>query len=244
MSDPLSDRRQGEFRGDRRRVGWRDFRRQYPGFIFTMALGLAAMIAIDGWLIYKRLAYSAEINRLRANMSESEREKTDLIVRSEENKIRMAIELVRRQARLDRRLHLSIPLDSATMYLEREGAILRQIPVEIGPERVAGVAPDTVRMVVPRGERTVQKVLENDAWTVPAWVYTDRGIATQAERSIRGALGPVALILDGGVVIYSVPSVGPLADSAYVMPGSIRAPEDHLRAILPNLEVGMKVYLH
>lgn len=244
MSDPVSDRRQGEFRGDRRRVSWRDFRRQYPGFIFTMALGLAAMIAIDSWLIYKRLAYTTEINRLQANMSESEREKTDLIVQSEESKIRMAVELIRRQARLDSRLHLSIPLDSAMMYLEREGAILRQIPVEIGPERVVGIPPDTVRMVVPRGERTVQRVLQNDIWTVPAWVYTDRGIAAQAERSVRGALGPVALILDGGVVIYSVPSVGPLADSVYVLPGSVRAPEDHLRAILPNLEVGMKVYLH
>jgi hypothetical protein len=244
VSDPFSDRRQGEFRGDRRRTSWREFRRQYPGFIFTMALALAVMLAIDGWLVYKRVAYSAEIGRLRANMSESEREKTDLIVESEENKIRMAVELVRRQARLDNRLHLSIPLDSSTMYLEREGAILRQIPVEIGVEKVVGVAPDTVRMIVPRGERTVRQVLQNDIWTVPAWVYTERGVAPQAERSIRGALGPVALILDGGVVIYSRPSVGPLADSSYVMPGSIRAPEAHLRAILPNLEEGMKVYLH
>ncbi|HUF66796.1 MAG TPA: hypothetical protein VMM17_12545 [Gemmatimonadaceae bacterium] len=244
MNDPLSDRREGEFRGDRRRTSWREFRRQYPGFIFTMALALAIMLAIDGWLVYKRLAYSTEIERLRANMSESEREKTDLIVQTEEHKIRMAVELVRRQARLDERLHLSIPVDSATMYLEREGAILRQVAVEIGPEKVVGVAPDTVRTVVPRGERTVRQVLENDVWTVPAWVYTDRGIAVQAERSIRGALGPVAVILDGGAVIYSMPSVGPLADSAYVMPGSVRAPEADLRAILPNLEEGMKVYLH
>jgi hypothetical protein len=244
VSDPVSDRRQGEFRGDRRRTSWREFRQQYPGFIFTMALALAITLAIDGWLIYKRLAYSAEIERLQANMSESEREKTDLIVQSEENKIRMAVELVRRQARLDSRLHLSIPLDSAVMYLEREGAILRQVAVEIGPERVVGIAPDTVRVVVPRGERTVRQVLQNEVWTVPPWVYTDRGIAVQAERSIRGALGPVALILDGGAVIYSMPSVGPLADSAYVLPGGVRAPEADLRAILPNLEEGMKVYLH
>lgn len=244
MNDPLSDRRQGEFRGDRRRTSWREFRQQYPGFIFTMALALALMLAIDGWLIYKRIAYSAEIERLRASMSESEREKTDLIVQSEENKIRMAIELVRRQARLDERLHLSIPVDSAVMYLEREGAILRQIAVEIGPEKVVGISPDTVRAVVPRGERTVRQVLQGDSWTVPEWVYTDRGIAAQAERSIRGALGPVALILDGGAVIYSMPSVGPLADSGYVMPGSVRAAEADLRAILPNLEEGMKVYLH
>jgi hypothetical protein len=244
VTDPFSDRRQGEFRGDRRRPSWHDFRRQYPGFIFTMALALLAMLAIDGWLVYKRTAYSAEIQRLQANMSESERGKADLIVASEENKIRLGLELARRQARLDKRLHISIPVDSGRMYLEREGAILRVMPAEFGPERTIGVGEDTVKLVVPRGERTVQRVLDGGEWTVPAWVYADRGVAPEPQRPLRGALGPVALILDGGVLVYSIPSVGPLADSAYVLPGSVRTSAADLRAILANVEPGMKVYFH
>jgi hypothetical protein len=244
VTDPFSDRREGEFRGDRRRPGWREFRRQYPGFIFTMALAFLAMLAIDGWLLYRRQAYSAEIERLRSNMSEAEREQSDLIVESEQNKIRMAIELVRRQARMDSRLHLSIPVDSGRVYLERDGAILRDVAGEIGPERVVGTPPDTLRLVIPRGERTVLQVLQNETWTVPEWVYIDRGIQPETERALRGALGPLAVLLDGGAVLYTMPSAGPLADSAYVLPGSVRVSETDLRAILPNIEPGMKVYFY
>jgi hypothetical protein len=177
-------------------------------------------------------------------MTASERERTDLIIEAERNKIRVAIELVRRQARLDKRLHLSIPVDSSRMYLEREGAILREMPIQLGPERSVGTPPDTVRLAIPRGERTVVRVLENGSWTVPTWVYVDRSLPARPARSVRGALGPIAFVLDGGTVIYSLPSTGPLADTAYVLPGSIRAAAADLRAILPNVQAGTKVYFH
>ena len=35
--DPAKGRK-----GDRRRVGWRDFRRAYPGFVFTLIIALIA----------------------------------------------------------------------------------------------------------------------------------------------------------------------------------------------------------
>lgn len=243
MTDPDSDRRQGEFRSDRRRAGWRDFRRSYPGFIFTMMLGVAALIAIDGWLVYKRFAYTNEVERLRASMSAAERQKTDIIIAAEKDKLRMAVELARRQAQLDKRIHLSIPVDSGRIYLEREGAILREMPAQVGPERTVGAPPDTLRMAIPRGERTVVEVLRNGSWDVPAWVYADRKLAGSAG-SVPGALGPIALLLDGGTVIYSLPKAGPLADSAYVLPGSVRASEADLAAIVENLSAGTKVYFY
>ena len=79
--------------GDRRRGGWRDFRRAYPGFVFTLLIALFAMVAIDGFLIYKHRAYESEVARLRSNMSEQERARTDAIVAAEQNKARIAIEL-------------------------------------------------------------------------------------------------------------------------------------------------------
>ena len=243
MTDPDSDRRAGEFRSDRRRSGWRDFRRSYPGFIFTMAIGVAALLALDAWLIYKRYDYKNEVERLRASMSAAERQKTDLLIAAEKDKLRVAVELARRQAQLDKRLHLSIPVDSGRMYLEREGAILREMDAQVGPERTVGTPPDTIRIAKPRGERTVVEVLKNGAWNVPAWVYTDRKIPGSGG-SVAGALGPVALILDGGTVIYSMPRSGPLADSAYVLPGSVRARAEDLEAILENLSAGTKVYFY
>lgn len=243
MTDPDSDRRAGAFRSDRRRSGWRDFRRSYPGFIFTMMLGVAALLAIDGWLIYKRYDYKREVERLRANMSEAERERTDLIVNAEKDKLRIAVELARRQAQLDKRIHLSIPVDSGRIYLEREGAILREMPAEVGPERTVGTAPDTIRMATPRGERTIVEILTGGSWNVPAWVYADRKIPGSGG-PVRGALGPIALLLDGGTVIYSMPSTGPLADSSYVLPGSVRASEADLKAIVENLSPGTKVFFY
>lgn len=139
--------------GDRRRGGWRDFRQSYPGFVFTLLLALFVMLAIDGFLILKRRTYTAEVARLQANMSDQERAKTDAIVASEENKTRIALELARRQAKLEKALHLSISVDSGKFYLEREGAVLREMPVAFGPEAKAG--PDSIPVVIPRGETSV-----------------------------------------------------------------------------------------
>ncbi len=243
MTDPLSDRRTGDFRSDRRRAGWRDFRRSYPGFIFTLAIGVSALVAIDAWLIYKRFAYTNEVERLRGSMSAAERQKTDLIIGAEKDKLRIAVELARRQAQMDKRIHLSIPVDSGKIYLEREGAILREMPAQIGPERTVGTAPDTIRMAIPRGERTIVEILRGGAWTVPDWVYADRKVEGSGGR-LPGALGPIALVLDGGTIIYSQPDSGPLADPAYVLPGSVRASEADLKAILENLSAGTKVYFY
>src|SRR6476660_3884235 len=88
--------------GDRRRGSWKDFRRAYPGFVFVLGLGLMAMIAVDGWLIAKRVKYNHDVTQLRSHMTEAERQRSDLIVESEQSKLRMAIELAKRQAKFDK----------------------------------------------------------------------------------------------------------------------------------------------
>ena len=151
--------------------------------------------------------YVEEDARLRESMSGLQRQQADAILSNEQNKVRMMIELVRRQAQIDKQLHLAIPVDSGVMYLEQDGALLREMPVQVGPERRVGTPPDTVYMVAPRGTRTVERILDAyDAWEIPAWVYTDRGLAVPAERALKGALGPAAVVLVGGTVIYSLPS--------------------------------------
>ena len=197
------------------------------------------------WIASERTRYQREIERLRGSMTALERERTDAIVSHEASKVRLAIELIRRQAQLEQALHLSITVDSGAMTLEREGALLRKMPVQVGPERNIGVAPDTVRLATPRGVRTVARVLgDSDAWEVPAWVYADRALVQPADRILRGALGSAAVVLDGGTVIYSLPHAGPLNDSAYVLPGSIRANPEDLRAIVQGLTPGMRVYFY
>lgn len=209
-----------------------------------LVVGVLVVVAFNLLILQRRERYLDEIRRLQASMSQLERQRSDQIVAQEENKLELAIALIRRQARLEGALHLSVALDSGAMFLEREGALLREMPVQVGPERRVGIPPDTVRLAAPRGVRTVARVIDDTtAWEVPAWVYLERSLEVPASRALRGALG-TAVVLDGGAIIYAQPTAGPLADSAYVLPGAIRARGDDLRAILPNLTPGLKVYLY
>jgi len=200
--------------GDRRRGTWKDFRRAYPGFIFVLGLGLMAMVGVDAWLIAKRVKYNHDVTVLREHMTGAERERTDAIVKSEQNKLQIAIELAKRQAKFDKRLHLNVSVDSARMYLTREGALLREMPVQFGPERVASDTSSTPPAPLPRGERTVAE------------------------------LSDTKITLDGGTQILSSPNENLANDSTPVPPGSLRIRKEDMNAIMPNLSAGMKVYFY
>jgi len=231
-------------RTDRRRAGWKEFRHSYPGLVATMTIAVVVFLAIDALLVARYRRYRRETAELRASMSNVERTRTDAILAQNENRLKVMVEMFKRQAKVDPTLHLTVSLDSGVMYLEREGALLREMPITVGPERRVGVSPDTVHIAAPRGKRTVERLLdENDQWEVPSWVYADRGVAA-GDSHLKGALGPAAIQLDGGTVIYSLPSVGPLNDSTYVLPGAIRARASDLKAIVANLRPGVAVYFY
>ncbi|HUQ47627.1 MAG TPA: hypothetical protein VM053_05205 [Gemmatimonadaceae bacterium] len=214
--DGPGDRRDpgGERSHDRRRGGWSDFRRAYPGFVFTLLLGLAVIVALDVYLVVKRRAYESEVARLRSSMSETERAKTDAIVAQEQNKTRIALELAKRQAKIEKSLHLSVAVDSGKIYLERDGAVLREMAAMFGPEAKVSNGTDSIPVVVPRGQRSVTKI-------------SDDGI-----------------VLEGGTVM--APSdANPLAsDTNPIPPGGVRISRADLKAILPNLSPGMRVYFY
>lgn len=199
---------------DRRREAWRTFREAYPTFLKIIALVFLLLVAGDMWLLFRRNAYGAEITRLRAGMTDAERRKSDVVVQSEQDKVRLALELAKRQAHLDSRLHLSVAVDSGVMYLERDGALLRVMRVALAPARVPGFkgqAGDTAAATLPRGQRTVREVIAGDS---------------------------PALVLNGDARIYAG------ADSGTVAAGDVRVDPADLRAILPNVSAGMSVYFY
>jgi len=209
-----------------------------------MALGLACLIALDGWLLYKRWSYSRQIARIRAGLSDVERERADAIMAASADRTRLQIALVRRDSQLEDDLNLSVSVEKSRLYLQREGAQLREVPVRIGPEKAIGGGDGGVRLAAPRGRFTIARVLDGSyPWRAPAWLMADRG-QPAAAREFEGGLGPVAILLNGGTVIYSDPAVGPLKDPAYVMPGAVRASTADLQAMSEVLEVGMPVYFY
>ena len=208
-----------------------------------LLLLLLAIGAFDGFLLLRRARYRDETTRLRAGMSTLERTRADAIVAAQADRAELMLELMRRQADGDDDLHLAISTDSSYLALDRGAARLRVITAEIGPARRVGVAPDTMHVAIPRGLRAVQRLLvASDRYELPGWVWVDRGLPVPAVRADSGWVGRGAIVTTGGTLIYSLPASGPLADSNYVMPGSVRVLAGDLAAIRENLSSGMRVY--
>ena len=69
-------------------------------------------------------------------------------------------------ARVDNTLNLAVALDSAALYLEQDGAILRAVHADIGPDRwERRSTKDSVQITAPRGTRTIER-LEGDTAVV------------------------------------------------------------------------------
>lgn len=209
----------------------------------SWAILVTVLLLFDGVLLWRQGRYREETARLRAGMTDLERKRADAILAADEERARLMVELLRQQARGDDALHLAVNTDSGYLALDRGGARLRRIAVEVGPERRVGVPPDTLRVVVPRGVRTIERIVgPGDAVDLPAWVWQDRGLPVPEIRRDTGWVGPLALITTGGTLLYTLPAQGPLADSSYVVPGAIRMTLRDLRAIRENLGRGTRVY--
>jgi hypothetical protein len=224
---------------------WRELRDAYPRIVTGMVLGIAVLLLADLVLAYKRVQYGRELGRMLASLTDTERRRVDAIAASEENRLAIAAELARRQALGDSELHLEVDTENGLLYLERQGARLREMRVRLGRKATVGFPPDVVLLAPPLGKRSVARVVDGSyCWAVPEWVYVDRGWPVPGNRRIPGALGPLAVLLDAGTVLYSRPAVGPLSDVSYVLPGSVRAEAPDFEAIREDLQPGMAVYFH
>jgi hypothetical protein len=240
MSRRLSPRDEQDL--GRRRHGWTEFREAYPRIVAGLAVFLGLLALADAVLAYKWMRYAGETRRLRAAMSRLERDRTDGLLAAGESQASLLLEVARLQASGEPALNLAVALDEGRMYLQREGARLREMPVKLAPEANVG---EGVVLAAPRGKRAVVRVMgRGDAFELPPWAWTARGLPVPASRSVAGALGPVALVLSGGSVIYSAPAPPPLDAAEYVLPGSVRAEASDLQAILENVRPGMPVYFH
>jgi hypothetical protein len=225
----------------RRRRRWREFRDAYPRIVAGMAVFLGLLLLVDAALAYQWFRYRSEASRLRAAMSQVEGQRADSLAAAGQSQVALLLEVARLQATGEPALNLAISLDEGRMYLQREGARLREMPVKVGPDTRAG---DLV-VAAPRGKRAVVQILEPGAsYELPAWAWSARGLPVPPRRSVAGALGPVALVLSGGTVIYSLPAPAPLDAADYVLPGSVRAEASDLEAIRENVRPGMPVYFH
>lgn len=213
--------------------------------IVIVMLGIAATLD-------RRQRYNEEIGRLRAAMTEVERERTDALLAEEAHRFDVSLALLRRQARLDGRLHLAVDVEAGNLVLQRDGAVLRTVDVEFGSQ-----APDTVDggeagnvsngglagslpVSTPLGTRTVERVIpQGDAYPLPSWMLAGHAWLPPDARLESGVI-----VLAGGQLFYAEPASGPLAPPAPVLPGSARIPAEDFAAMRESITPGMTVYFH
>lgn len=154
---------------------WRALWTRYP-WTMRAVWGVALVIlASDVFLVTKRVVYARETARLRDGMSSVEKTRIDAALQNDANRLQVMIELARRQARVDNTLNLAIALDSAALYLEQDGAILRAVHADVGLDSWEHRSTkDSVQITAPRGKRTIERLL-----------------------------GDTAVVLSGGALIYA-----------------------------------------
>jgi hypothetical protein len=205
---------------------------------------LLVILAVDGFLLLRKRRYETEEARLRQGMTDVERLTADAIVAKERERTEVMFELIRRQALGDPQLHLSVMVDSSVMILERSNAVLRRMPVALGAETPVDTLPGARRLAIPTGVRSLERLIDaGDQYELPEWVWQQRNLPVPEDRSDSKFIGAGGFVLNGGTLVYALPAEGPLADSSWVMPGTIRISKEDLDAIRPNLVRGMKVYL-
>jgi hypothetical protein len=129
--------------------------------------------------------------------------------------------------------------DKAPDLSTRQMAILLTIYLDPPPHTVRGLAR-SLNVTKPVITRALDTMGAMDLVSRHRDEADRRNVLVR--RTVKGALGPAAIMLEGGTVIYSMPTAGPLNDSSYVMPGAVRAKAEDLQAITPNLARGTKAY--
>jgi hypothetical protein len=115
---------------------------------------------------------------------------------------------------MEKALHLAVSVDSGRIYLEREGAVLREMAALFGPEKGVTAGSDSVPVVIPRGELSVARVEDK------------------------------RIVLEGGNAIEASQTDVASADTSPIPPGNVRIGRTDLEAIKPNLTPGMRVYFY
>jgi hypothetical protein len=214
-------------------------RKSFPHLAACLALAIAALLLTDLSLFFQRSEFGREEAQLRDSLTQTENRRLHAEEATERNLLARNAALARREAGSSRELHLAIDRGKGLMYLEREGARLRVMPVRLDPQGGVDGRPGAEP---PAGKRRVLRVLdENSLRDLPQPAVLASGKPVSGNRALPGALGPLAIMLDDGAVIYAPPPAGAAADP---VPGGIRAETSDLAAVWADLQPGMTVYFY
>ena len=232
-------------RTPRRPSFWRD----HPIFLWG-SLTLAAIFLAGAAAVASRVPrYRSEAAQFNARMTAAERATRDSVLAHRGKRTQLSMAILQRDIRIralqQKKVHLAVVLEDSVLELRHGRATLRRAKMQIGPDAIVK-APDgrTWRLVRPVGERRVAELQRSPVYTVPEWVYVQKGqpIPPESERRVEGGLGAYVIRLDDGTEIHTEPRVGPL--QGQVKPASFQVRARDMGAIFDAMKEETPVYIY
>lgn len=141
---------------------------------------------------------------------------------------------------------ITIDVSTNQAYLFRDGQLLRKSAASTGSDKILRKGQRVWWFRTPRGRHSVVRKIADPVWTKPDWAFIEEGKAVPAPdsplRKERGTMGKYALDLGERVMIHGTND--PKSIGRRVSHGCIRLPNDMLKALWKEAQVGTEVYIY
>jgi L,D-transpeptidase ErfK/SrfK len=141
---------------------------------------------------------------------------------------------------------ITVDVSTNQVYLFRDGQLVRKSAAATGTDKVLKKGRRVWWFRTPRGRHTVVRKVVDPVWTKPDWAFVEEGKPIPPPdsplRKERGTMGKYALDLGDRVMIHGTndpKSIGRRASH-----GCIRLPNDMLKVLWKEAEVGTEVYIY
>ena len=140
---------------------------------------------------------------------------------------------------------ITIDVSTNTAYLFRDGQLIRKSAAATGSDKVLRKGRQGWWFRTPRGKHTIVRKIVEPVWTKPDWAFVEEGKPIPPPdsplRKEKGTMGKYALDLGDRVMLHGTndpKSIGRRASH-----GCIRLPNDMLRVLWKEAQVGTEVYI-
>lgn len=140
---------------------------------------------------------------------------------------------------------ITIDVSTNQAYFFRDGQLVRSSRAATGSDKILRKGRRVWWFRTPRGRHTVVRKIADPVWTKPDWAFIEEGKPVPPPdsplRKERGTMGKYALDLGERVMIHGTND--PRSIGRRVSHGCIRLPNDMLKLLWKEVEVGTEVYI-
>ncbi|HEX8255056.1 MAG TPA: L,D-transpeptidase [Thermoanaerobaculia bacterium] len=140
---------------------------------------------------------------------------------------------------------ITVDVSTNQAYLFKDGELIRKSAAATGSDKVLRKGTKVWWFRTPRGRHTVVRKVENPVWTKPDWAFIEEGKKVPPPdsplRKEKGTMGKYALDLGDRVMLHGTND--PKSIGRRVSHGCVRLPNDMLRVLWKEAQVGTEVYI-